>query len=372
MKYIISGLAPGESGIGRVMQYIIQNAGNAKVIYPSTKSSFSFKKSLVTKKWIEALTILAARLFDYIYFPVRLFGINNKDVVIIHPQKLGFRNAERLIRNNRAAIYIMDNSFFCVKSYNHIAGETTACIRCLSGHFENAKAFGCMPYPSRYSLKRNIQFLNFLFAQSSNILFYYQNSEQLSLLRKHFGNIRTARLGLLTSDMFHENHFGSDCTEKFDVVFHGANVRAKGVEYTLQLAKNLPQYRFLFPFIGKSSLTNVYYEDVTWATGLKDRILNASITLCPSVWSAPIEGSVIKTLQLGVPTGLLNAQYSFATEIPDSIALKLTGDITLDVNLLSDVLEGKKEIDVQGAKTWVESFVDVMRLDFDRNIKVPI
>lgn len=78
-----------------------------------------------------------------------------------------------------------------------------------------------------------------------------------------------------------------------------------------------------------------------WTTGLKECVLNSRITFFPSLWSAPIKGSVVKTMKLGVAIGLFDASFSFSQEIPNTVALKLSGRLNSDVVLLTKFIEEK-------------------------------
>ena len=45
-------------------------------------------------------------------------------------------------------MYLLDSSFFCIRSYNFVDGERKPCTRCVGGGFEAAEANNCNPFPT--------------------------------------------------------------------------------------------------------------------------------------------------------------------------------------------------------------------------------
>jgi len=74
-------------------------------------------------------------------------------LVLIHPQTSDSKELSRSSKKGKKPtwLYLMDSSFFCVRSYNHVPGERKACLRCLTGRWDNLIAHRCKPFPSTRS-----------------------------------------------------------------------------------------------------------------------------------------------------------------------------------------------------------------------------
>lgn len=346
-RVLISGIAPGSSGVGRVIEYLIENSTNITVVHPPMTRKFSIINSLKNMHLLELLRSInefVSRFVKSVFFKYVIFSIRNRDIIIIHPQTLGFGVTRSLISRNRAYIYVMDNSFFCIKSYNYLSSTQQPCMLCLGGEYINAALNGCESFPVQYSYKEYYDFINYLRENAGRLKFYAQNEGQVSLLKQQFGQeIDIFVIGLVTSDLISEmdsiEERGSP--DYYDVVFHGDHTYAKGSQYIFKLTMLLENYSFLFPFDrpkGIKTLENVRFEKMNWSSGLKQSVVNSKLTLCPSIWSAPIEGSVMKTLKLGVPLAVYDAPFSFGREINNDAVIKLTGDLDVDFNILNNFL----------------------------------
>ena len=90
---------------------------------------------------------------------------------------------------------------------------------------------------------------------------------------------------------------------RFDIVFHGAAIAPKGIFFLLKLAELMPDYSFLVP----DSYSNVYrvtkleapnnvsFVQMSWESGLRQAVSSARLVINPSMWSAPIEGALVKS-----------------------------------------------------------------------------
>lgn len=377
-RYLVSGISPGPAGVGRVLEYLIVNSKNVIFIYPPSSRIISFKESLLKFEIVDFVKCFLFFIRDYykLYlFRINIYMLRNKDVVILHPQSIGYKNVQRLILRNRVTIYVMDNSFFCVKSYNYLNSSEKACILCLNLSFKNAQTHNCVSFPIEYSYDEYFYFLNFLKENKKQIKFITQNKGQIDLLKKQFGDdIIYSEMGLLTSDMFEDSKLLLiDREKKYDIVFHGDETLAKGGKYIFEIAKRLPEYTFLFPFntILAEVPENVDFIKMNWTTGLKEYVFSSKLTLCPSIWSAPIEGSVVKTLKLGVALGVFESEFSFSNELPDAAVLKLSGNIEKDVELVKRFIssEDYKKVRIKG-KNFIEGKISSMIIDFDKKFKV--
>ena len=376
-KYLISGVSPGPAGVGRVLEYLILNSNNFRFLFPPIGRTRSVKdiSNLLNLNSIFLFFIDFFQFFKKRFiFNLYVNLLNNKEIVILHPQAIGYKNVEKLILKNKVSIYIMDNSFFCTKSYNYLNTSERACLLCLNLSYENAKKNNCTSFPINYTFEDYFSFLKFLNENSKRIRFITQNKGQTLLLKQQFGNdISYNEIGLLTSDMFGDNKNENESTGKrYDVVFHGDDTLAKGSKYIFEIAKNLPELSFLFPF--NSTLQeipkNVDFIKMSWTSGLKDHVVNSKITFCPSLWSAPIEGSVVKTLNLGVALGVFDSEYSFSKEIPSDSVLILTGSLFKDVELLKEFIlsEEYKKIGING-KIFINEKIQKMTINFENIFK---
>ena len=141
-KIIISGLSPGQGGVGNYMSYLIKKFPDTKFIYPKRiDTSFKFLNKVFNYFTLQTL-------------PFRILLINKKDVLILAQQYLSIKSMKHLIINNEPSIYFMDNSFFCVKSYNYLSSNKGECFSCLTGKWENIKINKCKPQPSIFTAKK--------------------------------------------------------------------------------------------------------------------------------------------------------------------------------------------------------------------------
>lgn len=377
-KFLISGVGPGPAGVGRVVEYLILNSNNLGFIFPPMGRSISVKKGLLSFKFKNIVCFF----IDFVKFHITKSSFNlkmrilkNKDVILLHPQTIGYKNVKRLILRNNVSIYVMDNSFFCIKSYNYLNSSEKACMLCLEMSYRNAHKNSCVSFPVDYDYEEYFSFVTFLKTHIQSINFIVQNQGQLDLLKKQFGNeISYIEIGLLTSDMFEEQNLPLINTKKkYDFVFHGDNTLAKGSKYIFEIAKRLPEFSFLFPFNKnvEEDLENVDFIKMEWTTGLKEYVLSSKLTLCPSIWSAPIEGSVVKTLNLGVALGVFDSEYSFSKEIPNHSVLRLSGYLENDIKLLKEfiLLENYREMRDNG-KSYIDKKIQEMILNFEKIFKL--
>jgi hypothetical protein len=342
-NYLISGInLKSKSGVGQLLKKLHSFAtlNDYHTIYKPSKKKNSRTVLIKNNKFLmlfwEQLFRLSypLRLFVYI---VRLFNISNSNVLLIHPQTIGYLFFFRLIRKNKASVYIMDNSFFCIKSRNFrlTKGE---CLDCL-GNLEQCH-ISCKPYPVNYTRKNNLMFLKTYLDLSSNISFYAQNFNQSKLLINHFGNIKpptivgmnTGEINILLSENKEPSNMNIEWT---DFVYHGDINLSKGILFIIHLANELPMYSFLVPsrkekveeyLQKKISAQNILFREMRWETGLKEYIQKSKITICPSLWSAPIEGALIKSIANCSLVAVVKTDYGFSNEIDDSIILKLDKD----------------------------------------------
>lgn len=362
-KVIISGIMPSNYGVGRVMKRIV-SLGKEKsynVIFPHMKNSISQK---IKNGDIFGIIIEIKNRVLNAKYNNALKNIKNSKVIVIHIQTIGFDNIFRLIENqNDLSIYVMDNSFFCIKSYNHINGEYTECLRCIDG-IQNCIE-DCKPYPVAFDKNINFEYIIKLKAISKKIRFLVQNINQANLLKKVLGDdIRFKIVGLKTNEF---NNFNIDISKNseyaYDVVYHGAAVEAKGLKYVLEIAKKLPNVNFLIPEDKEKcnifeDYNNIVFKAMSWETGLETAVQNSKLIMCPSLWSAPIEGAIVKSIIHNGNVALFDAQYSFANELPNDCVLKMDSDIEKSAEKVNKYFQNSLYCYTEKSKVYMKTYLD--------------
>ncbi len=373
MKYIICGIPNSNHGVGRLIGYLEKKIEKDKIITPFDKS-VSLKKLLDEKKIITLIRELIIKKISRLCFNLKLNKLKGKELILIHPQTIGLKSAMRLISKNSVTIYVMDNSFFCRSSYNYMRSESNSCLKCLGGEYDQATKNHCT-HPMIKKSEDYLLFYKFLMKNSSKIRFYSQNNQQTELIKLHFGkNVNVKEVGLVTKDILErpeKMNSKENNSNEYDIVYHASNALAKGLEYTIKLAEVTPHLKYLIPSkksevekaIGeKIILKNIWFESMSWETGLAEAVKNAKMVLCPSLWSAPIEGAVVKSLKYNGNLAMINCDYSFAKDIPDDIILKLCGNVKKDKKLIEkhfnhivNTKRNKKWINNQ-INLWIENY----------------
>ena len=88
--------------------------------------------------------------------------------------------------------------------------------------------------------------------------------------------------------------------------------------------------------------------------------INSKVILCPSLWSAPIEGSLIKSFIFNGVVAAVPSKFSFANDLPEDIYCKLD-DSSLErtADKLKELIENEKYRNLLqiNAQNWVYSFL---------------
>ncbi len=347
--YLISGLPPGERGVGRFLSRLTREAAQAgwKVICRPERTTGG-------SAWY-ALRLLG--------FHIRLRTIRGTDLVIVHPQSLRWRTFFRLASVNRLALFVVDNSFFCIQSYNYRGQEWMECLDCL-GDVGKCHA-SCSPFPVFYSREENLSYLHQLSRLAAGIRFFAQNPSQAALLRKHFGpGIEILVVGMIT-DEFMEEPLSGKGSGGYDVVFHGALDAAKGAAYAMALARHLPELEFLIPgreeegvrIAGREDLPkNVTFKEMTWETGLKKAVEKCRMVLCPSLWSAPIEGALVKSIIHNGRVAVFRSEYGYQADLPEDLLVRLDDDLKKSADIVRRALD--VELKVNPPREFVKDLLE--------------
>lgn len=323
-KYVISGIGPGSCGVGRLMNSFkprYQQLGY-KIIHK--RNPYSLKDFLKRREYFSLFCELFLRILYKYIFLLRILLIRNCEIILIHPQTVGFSASMRLIKKNFVTLYVMDNFFFCIQSYNYNLKTKIECLKCI-GKIDPDKE--CKPYPTIENIKKAIEFLVFLQKYSNLIKFYSQNELQKKLLKMHFNcedNVKI--IGMHQIDVNLNKNLNvliqNQVSKKYDIVYHGSIHPAKGIIYFIDLAKNLPYLTFLIPeetckvkeIFNQNFPNNIFCIKTTWETGLKEYVKNAKLVINPSLWSAPIEGALIKSAMHNDNVATVLSKYGFESE----------------------------------------------------------
>lgn len=373
-KYIISGIGPSDHGAGRLVKELIKFANQSnpdiKVIafYSKKNKLFKFLKNSFFGHYLK---LIYYKLIQKSNSARQIQNIKHSTVLLLHPQTLGFDNFKILIENkNKIFLYVLDNSFFCMKSLNYANGHK-ACFDCLGNiNTSSIQKNGCKPSPVMYSLQDNTEFLKYLNGIKMEVNFLAQNYLQQNLLFKHFGDqINSDVVGMYTSEFSENKIYNAHDNFKFDFVYHGSLELAKGVLYFIELAKAMPDNSFFIPYdsnLVKNKLnlktlpTNINFENQTWESGLEDTIKHSKIVVCPSLWSAPIEGAFLKSIMVNGCVAVVNTEFAYSNEFTSDQIIKLNSELVLSLSLLNEVLQNKVKRNkiVFESQAWFLNYVN--------------
>jgi len=326
-KFIVSGIdASSTTGVGRLMRRIAPRAQHFDFSLICKRDNQSLRNMLGKKNLLAAVMEVVARNIDYLIFYIRTSLIRNSIVLFLHPQTAGFKTLFKLIKTNKVYFYILDNSFFCLRSYNNHPVTHTECLICINNPMNALSQ--CMPFPVNYQKAENIEFLNKLKKVSKKVFFLAQNQNQKMLLQIHFGNdIDCAIVGLDTGEIALQD-FCSPISQSnntsYDLVYHGTAQFAKGVGYFVEIAILMPDYSCFMPVskiaiehvLGKKiTAKNIVFNECTWETGLKNAVISAKLVVNPSLWSSPIEGALLKSVFFNGNVAVVETQFGFPQEV---------------------------------------------------------
>lgn len=256
-----------------------------------------------------------------------------EQVVLLHPQTIGFPTFQAVVESRpHVWMYVLDAFVFCARSYNCLPGESSPCLRCLGNDGAAAVRHGCVDWFRSGPFHAHLPG----WVRSGRLRLLAQCDSQARLLRAHFGPAATIRVvPLSVPDVEVPTSASARPTRARPLaVFHGTCYPAKGVARVVSLAHRLPEWDFLVPSAAEDFVRhfgpteglppNLIFRRQSWDSGLAESVAAADLVLCPSNWSAPIEGAVLKSLATNGLVGLFPHETSFASEVP--------AEARLDVN----------------------------------------
>jgi len=337
---IISGVAPGTSGTGWLMRGLLGEINSAQlpigVLHRLEKRSCRGLTLLLPGN----LSARIAFVLDQLTFGPRALAAAARadQVLLMHPQTLGHGLFARLMGARAFSwTYVLDSYFFCKAGYNHLPSEDSPCLRCLGTRGEPASVQGCgdafAAGPFVPSLRE--------WVAAGRLGLIAQCPSQAALLRRHFGpeaKIKVVPLHVPHLEVTHRAERPS--RPRPLAVFHGSTHPAKGVGLAVALARQMPDWDLMIPATACDARRllknhgapppNVHFQPITWETGLAEAVAEADAVLCPSLWSAPVEGALLKSLAANGVVLACPHETSFASELSAGSFIPLLPDRVAD------------------------------------------
>lgn len=378
---VVSGIPTGDSGTGRFVAHLQERmaalAGNRITLVSRPERPARWQFGLWLKEKLYRRAVMA--VFRYA-LQLSLFWLGvayvwlrrDKRMILLHPQNLGYRLALRLIetRARPSLIYLLDSSFFCVVSYNHIQGENGPCLRCLEQGFEQIAQNGCKPFPRLdwAALEFAPRLQSLVKARRVNVA--AQSKRQAELAQRQFGLATLPPvIGLWTQDWDEVFAEGDRLAPKespidysWDVLFHGHCLDAKGASWTASVAALTPELRFMFPFARPdwfAAPANCSFVPCTWESGLRDQMMKSRFVIVPSLWSAPIEGALVKSIVCAEAVAVVDNATSFCDELPEQIVLKLQARPAAAAEELRRACKSGWRPDAGKRALWIDEFAKI-------------
>ena len=376
-KYLISGIGPNSyGGVGRLMYKLIplSKSYNFRVLFVSFAKR-KLDSLLKEKRIIQSFLYIIECIFNYIFFKLQLLLIKNSEIILIHPQRIGYGAVIRLIKNkNKIKIYVVDSSFFCIEGMNYDKQSRIECLRCL----KETNCFSyCLPSTPIYTKEKNIYYIKELKKYSNNIIFYAQNNEQAQLLKQFYGENTIINVIGLDTGEFDEIYENNNEHTLYPIVYHGSLEPAKGIEYLLFLGEKLidKNIQILIPY-AKIDVEKRYsklkhlidstvfiYKSFNWETGLKEIVQKANVVLCISIWSAPIEAALIKSLLCNGNVVVYDADCGFHKEIPDAYITRLNNNLDYSTEIFLNSINKKNVVRSELTKKWTKTYLKLTKID---------
>lgn len=342
---VVSGIPAGDSGTGRFVAHLQERmtelAGRRIKLVSRPECPAGWQLGIWRRE--KAYKRAASAVLRYAFLLSRFWlGIalvwlrRDKKVILLHPQNLGYRLALRLLDTRRepSLIFLLDSSFFCIASYNHLKGENGPCLRCLESGPGQIAENGCKPFPRPdWTATEFAPRLREL-VKAGRVKVAAQNMRQAELAQRQFGLAAAPpAIGLWTQDwdeVFSEKgRLAPDAPlpRAWDVLFHGNCLDAKGASWVAGVAAQCPGLGFMFPFARPDwfvASENCSFVPCTWESGLRDEMKKARFVIVPSLWSAPIEGGLVKSIACAEAVAVVDNPSSYCDELPAGMVLKLS------------------------------------------------
>jgi len=329
----VCGIGPGSTGTGALM---IGLMGEAAAGAPA---EFIVKEKTPRRRgWARLQKINPFRVAHYFFsrvsFPWRVLRAarSPKEVVMLHPQTIGFPLFQKVMEARpHVWMYVLDAFVFCRRSYNCLPGETAPCLRCLGNDGAAADQHGCRDWFGSGPFQQHFP----AWVGSGRLRLMAQCESHARLLRTHFGPGAVVKVvPLSVPDIaVPSSTLVRPVRARPLAVFHGSCQPAKGIVHVIALAKEMPDWDFLVPSDPKEYLqhfgsmtdlpANLHFRRLSWSEGLAEAVATADLVLCPSIWSATVEGAVLKSLAHNGLVMVTTHDSSFGSELPADARLAL-------------------------------------------------
>jgi hypothetical protein len=373
---IVSGIPPGSDGTGRLVAHLEASFG---------KFGSERIRVLARPERLAAWQLLAwwrARRYGRLLSTCLQYGINmsrfllgivavlcrpSLRMVLLHPQNLGYRLSLQLLRSRRVAplLYLLDNSYFCIASYNHLQGAMAPCTKCADRGPDEARSNNCRPFPRPDWLAQSyVKGISGL-VRAGRVRICAQNLRQAELAQRFFAlTVQPPVVGLWTQDWDELRTCVTPATRldppAWDVLFHGHCLSAKGALWLAAVAQICPDLRFAFPFPRPAwfpATDNCHFVPCTWDSGLREMLAQSRFVAVPSLWSAPIEGALVKSIALARAVIVAENVSSYSSELPDSLVLRLSSDPPLAASRLRAAIEHSWAPDAAVRSLWLRDLI---------------
>jgi glycosyltransferase involved in cell wall biosynthesis len=329
----ICGIGPGSTGTGALMIGLMAEAA------AGSPAEFIVKEKTPRRRgWARLQKINPFRVAHYFFsrvsFPWRVLRAarSPKEVVMLHPQTIGFPLFQKVMEARpHVWMYVLDAFVFCRRSYNCLPGETAPCLRCLGNDGAAADQHGCRDWFGSGPFQQHFP----AWVGSGRLRLMAQCESHARLLRTHFGPGAVVKVvPLSVPDIaVPSSTLVRPVRARPLAVFHGSCQPAKGIVHVIALAKEMPDWDFLVPSDPKEYLqhfgsmtdlpANLHFRRLSWSEGLAEAVATADLVLCPSIWSATVEGAVLKSLAHNGLVMVTTHDSSFGSELPADARLAL-------------------------------------------------
>lgn len=366
---VLSGIAPtNRGGTGRLLLGLIQErrAKNLNVQFVFVGNRANVARSLLLRNPVqlgrEVVRHYWRRASRHWLLRTRKL-VETPRLVVLHPQEIGTRWLDAVIARRArlgkiTELFVLDASFFCIRSYNHMPGENAPCLRCFHHGPSEAARHGCRAFPIRDPWASTFVSRIRQHAQRGSVAFWVQTERYRTLLKEFAGTgVKVRVAGLWTDDFDGLETSGPTVPPIADIVYHGSWHEAKGAQWALSLATAMPDRTFLFPChkpVSIESPPNVFFQPLSWDTGLAEQVQASPLCLVPSLWTTTIEGALVKSIAHAPATAVVASAFAFSEELPDGLVLRLPADIGDAATMLRTHAEWRPRAALR--TDWLKSF----------------
>lgn len=204
--------------------------------------------------------------------------------------------------------------FYCSRHYAFLYDHV--CGKCANGDFYHAILHRC------YSIKQIlIKVLSMYIFRSSfkSVDVFLSTSKEMDARLAEYG-IKPNKIVRFPLPFSRKRCEGIKSAESDHIIYYGQAIREKGVHFLAEIVGQLPNQKFEFYFSGSSSsgrdnlgieelkkFPNVTIRnDMSWETGVAERLSSSLAVLIPSIWPTTTETVLMESLGLGKPIVAFN------------------------------------------------------------------